>query len=210
MTDDDFNKELKKAIWRDNSLPPEPFKPVEPKGEPITSFSGPYRFLSNFWMCNIEALNRKFTSVEAAYQAAKRVDDLNYHEKLSRLGPSEAKKMGKGIEITTPDWDLITKFQVMRSLVEQKFTNAFDLRCMLLATKERHLEEGNHWKDTIWGTDKSKPLHPLVAEIVGTVFEGKNALGEILMDTRRLLKISLTGQAFVKNKVKGIPIDGYE
>ena len=46
----------------------------------ITSFSGDYRWLSNFHKVQIEAFGYTFGSVEAAYQAAKEIFSLNREE----------------------------------------------------------------------------------------------------------------------------------
>ena len=46
----------------------------------ITEFSGDYRWLSNFHKVQIEAFGYTFSSVEAAYQAAKEIFSLNREE----------------------------------------------------------------------------------------------------------------------------------
>lgn len=188
---------LNEAIMRDNMLPITPVKPRDEvaASEKILQLRGYHRFLSNFWESPIYALNLEFGSVEAAYQAAKRVDDLDFHEALAAMGPRDAMHYGRSLPITTPDWHTVTKFNVMRHLVEQKFSNNDELRFMLLGTGERHIEEGNTWGDTVWGTDLNKPNHPLIAEIMGTVYEGQNNLGKILMETRDLLRIGMAGEA---------------
>ena len=40
----------------------------------------------------------------------------------------------------------------MYEIVLAKFTQNPDLKKKLLATGDEHLEEGNTWGDTIWGT----------------------------------------------------------
>ena len=61
----------------------------------------------------------------------------------------------------------------MYEIVLAKFTQNPDLKKKLLATGDEHLEEGNTWGDTIWGT------------VDGV---GENRLGKILMRVRDELK----------------------
>ena len=61
------------------------------------------------------------------------------------------------------------KDKVMYEIVLAKFTQNPDLKEKLLATGDEHLEEGNTWGDTIWGT------------VDGV---GENRLGKILMRVR--------------------------
>ena len=58
----------------------------------------------------------------------------------------------------------------MYEIVLAKFTQNPDLKEKLLATGDEHLEEGNTWGDTTWGT-------------VNGI--GENRLGIILMKVRR-------------------------
>ena len=66
------------------------------------------------------------------------------------------------------DWEEV-KNKVMYEIVLAKFTQNSDLKEKLLATGDEHLEEGNTWGDTIWGT------------VDGV---GENRLGKILMRVR--------------------------
>jgi N-glycosidase YbiA len=69
----------------------------------ITSFTGEYRFLSNFWYVpeGIELKGALYPTVEHAYQAAKtiipeerlRIYRVPYHK------PGEAKKLGRTLTI---------------------------------------------------------------------------------------------------------------
>jgi ribA/ribD-fused uncharacterized protein len=113
---------------------------------------------------------RTYPSVEHAYQAAKTLDD-SQRERIGRcLKAGEAKRMGRLVTMRE-DWDEV-KIDVMRSLVEQKFTRHENLGNRLLDTGDQHLEEGNTWGDTFWGTCNGK---------------GENHLGKILMEVREIV-----------------------
>lgn len=165
--------------------------PNKPKRDPIVRFRGAYRFLSNFQECDIYALGHKFSTTEAAYHAAKRLGDVDFIEEISRMGPKDAMHYGRSLPVTTPMWHEYVKLDVMKSLTEQKFSQHEWLRFSLLGTGDAHLEEANTHGDSFWGTDLNDPLHPLVSEIEGTIYNGQNNLGKILMEVRRMLKVGM-------------------
>lgn len=133
----------------------------------ITSFSGPYRFLSNFYPCNVIFEDVKYPSVEHAYQAAK-TTDKEARKRIAKLfSPGRAKQAGRRLDLRQ-DWEQI-KLGVMGTLVDRKFRKDPRLRRLLLETGDARLEEGNNWGDTFWGTVDGK---------------GENHLGRILMAVR--------------------------
>ena len=67
-----------------------------------------------------------------------------------------------------PDWNDI-RVDIMRNIVNAKFTQNPDLMNKLLETNDAELLEGNWWKDTFWGICNG---------------EGENNLGKILMEIR--------------------------
>lgn len=154
----------------------------------IVQFRGPYRFLSNFHECEIDHLGWVFSSTEAAYQASKREDDPEFIAKLVGMRPKDAMHYGRSLPITTPNWHESVKFDVMKSLCLQKFTRHEKLKKCLLVTGDANLEEGNTWGDKLWGTDLNDKLHPLVTEVVGTIYNGDNHLGKILMEVRQIVR----------------------
>lgn len=137
----------------------------------IDSFRGEYRWLSNFqiFQNSINYEGQYFYSVENAYQAAKTIN-RDIRKIISDLTPSEAKQLGKEINIRI-GWDLL-KLKVMEDLVLQKFTLNEDLRRKLVATGDAMLIEGNNWGDKFWGVCNG---------------EGENHLGKILMNVRKHL-----------------------
>lgn len=134
--------------------------------ERIEEFQGQYRFLSNFWPCEVEFEGESYPSVEHAYQAAKSVDPEVRKAFREPIPAGKVKKMGQKI-VLRPDWELV-KVEVMRGLLKSKFSNS-ELKAMLLATGDAELVEGNWWGDVFWGVCKGK---------------GENWLGRLLMIVR--------------------------
>jgi predicted NAD-dependent protein-ADP-ribosyltransferase YbiA (DUF1768 family) len=65
----------------------------------INSFSGKYRFLSNFYECTVSYAQENYPSVEHAYQAAKTLD-LEYRAMIRKaLTPAKAKQLGRVVPI---------------------------------------------------------------------------------------------------------------
>lgn len=134
----------------------------------IDRFDGDFAFLSNFYPSELYVRDRKFPTVEHAYQALKSTDPSIWDVFASPLvgTPGHAKKLGRTIKLR-PDWEEI-KISIMTILVVQKFEDT-ELRKLLKQTGDAELIEGNWWGDTFWGVCKGV---------------GKNNLGKILMQTR--------------------------
>ena len=143
----------------------------------IASFSGQYRWLSNFAPVDVIYGDYVYPSVEHAYQAAKATDEDGRFYVSTAATPGEAKRRGRRIVLRT-DWDDI-KLQVMYDLVQQKFQQE-PYREKLLATGDLLIVEGNTWGDTYWGC-------------VNGV--GHNHLGQIIMAVREELKVGLPREA---------------
>lgn len=143
----------------------------KPMSNRIESFSGTYRFLSNFWMVEISLYDVMYKSVEHAYQAAKTVDEAYKKRIQDAATPGEAKRLGKSAPMR-PDWEAV-KVDFMRYLVSYKFGMHPELGKKLLATGNKELVEGNTWGDVFWGVCKG---------------QGQNWLGRILMETRERLR----------------------
>lgn len=134
--------------------------------EKITSFMGKNRYLSNFYPAPIEYEGIRYQNNEAAFQAQK-AEDMEIRLKFKDLPPDKAKRLGRSVKLR-PDWEAC-KAIVMYEIVKAKFTQNEELGKMLVSTGDAHLEEGNTWGDTTWGT-------------VNGV--GSNMLGKILMEVR--------------------------
>jgi hypothetical protein len=143
----------------------------------IYSFSGQYRFMSNFFPCPVLIRDLDFPdiwygSTEAAYQAAK-TDNVLRRVLISQLRAGDAKKAGRIISLRS-DWDSM-KCGYMKWYVTQKFDST-ELADLLISTWPARLVEGNHWGDTYWGMVMSNGS-----------WVGQNKLGEILMTVREHL-----------------------
>lgn len=152
--------------------------------ETVSSFSGDYLFLSNFYpsLIEFEMFGEKFTAptVEHAFQAAKTmVSTLDNPETvqymifsiLTAQTPGQAKKKGRLLPIDVARWDLAAQ-PVMRSLLLRKFSDPV-LGRMLASTGDAVLIEGNTWGDRYWG------------QVDGV---GENHLGRLLMSVREQIK----------------------
>ena len=136
----------------------------------INSFSGDYRFLSNFYPVEVVLDGVTYPTVENAYQAAKTLD-LEKRKEFLGVTPGRAKRLGQSLELR-PDWNDV-KLSVMKRLNEQKYMRP-DLRKKLCDTHPIDIIEGNTWGDTFWGVCEGK---------------GSNHLGKILMKIRMQLII---------------------
>lgn len=142
----------------------------------ITFFKGEYYFLSNFYPQSIEFEGLTFGSVEAAFQAAKTLDNEE-RKQFVGLQPGEAKHLGRRITLRD-DWENV-KFDIMRELVYKKFSQNSKLKAKLLETGDAELIEGNTWHDNIWGSCSCAKCFKK---------DGENHLGKILMEVRGRLR----------------------
>lgn len=139
--------------------------------ETISDFHGKNMFLSNFFTYSFTFEGREYLNAEAAFQAAKCVDDKE-KDKYTTMPPNVAKRTGRR-EKLRPDWEEVCT-DVMYRVVKAKFSDPF-LCCLLKKTGDAELVEGNHWHDNKWGDChcpkcKDRP--------------GENRLGKILMRVR--------------------------
>lgn len=140
----------------------------------ITSFSGEYTFLSNFYPCAVLFEGETYPSVEHAFQAAKTMDPKKREIIRQAPTPGKAKRMGRRVELRL-DWEK-NKIDIMHSLLRQKF-QVPELRQRLLATEDALLVEGNAWGDVFWGCIWT-----------GKSWRGSNWLGSLLMQVRSELQ----------------------
>jgi ribA/ribD-fused uncharacterized protein len=137
----------------------------------IDRFEGSFRWLSNFYTCDVPYEGIVYPSAEHAYVAAK-TTDTHMRVKIAAIEtPALVKKFGRTIALRD-DWEAI-KLQEMRIIVHSKFTHNAWLADKLRNTAPHELVEGNWWGDRFWGRD-----------LAGY---GSNHLGQILMEVRDIL-----------------------
>ena len=150
----------------------------------IESFSGRYRFLSNFYPAKIEHQGITYPTVEHYYVAMKVKNDqqidgkyismMDCRELIAKMPAEQAgklKQFGRIIKVRK-DWDNV-KLDVMLFGVREKFKHT-ELKEMLLSTGDQELIEGNWWHDNFFGVCTCGPCDG----------RGKNNLGKILMRVR--------------------------
>ena len=134
----------------------------------IESFSGKFRFLSNFYSVDIIYDGVKYPSVENAYQAAK-WSPATRPIILQTCSASRAKQIGQNAPLSE-DWEE-RKLGIMEGFLRQKFRTC---KSLLLDTGSGDLIEGNTWGDKYWGA---------VLQEDGR-YVGANHLGRLLMKIR--------------------------
>jgi len=139
--------------------------------EVITKFRNEYKFLSNFYLCDVIYNGTKYASSEHAYQAQKCIDEEDIL-KFTNITAGKAKELGNELLKTRKDWTEQKKTDIMFNIVKAKFEQNPHLKEKLKETKKILLIEGNNWHDNFWGDcscDKCKSK------------TGRNVLGKILM-----------------------------
>lgn len=131
----------------------------------ITSFSGNYEFLSNFYLSKITFEGIEYPTVEHAFQAAKSSSIMDRIIISSVRSPGEAKALGRNLDLRS-DWESV-KDGIMHQLLKLKFSSD-PLKGLLVRTVGSILIEGNTWGDRYWGCDGY----------------GENELGQLLMQVR--------------------------
>jgi len=142
----------------------------------IISFRGDHRFLSNFWVCDVEHEGNTYKSSEHAFQAAKCTVRAEHDEIAAAKTPRKAKILG-GKYCLRDDWEQI-KAQIMWKIVQAKFEQNYTLRQKLLQTGDLVLVEGNKWHDNVFG----------VCYCDNCNGHGLNLLGRTLMYVRDQLR----------------------
>lgn len=149
----------------------------------INQFSGPNRFLSNFFVPHnpitldpIDYLEMGFgtptaPTAEHLYTVCKTDDEEAITAILNAGTPGEAKRRGRTVPLI-PQWQEL-RTSAMMLCVRSKFspTTNPELVDALLSTGDQNLVEGNTWNDTFWGVDLNTG-------------HGENHLGRILMRVR--------------------------
>ncbi len=142
----------------------------------IERFEGEYKWLSNFYPCDIEIGRKIYPTVEHAYMSAKCNDkDWKRTCQDNSISPGKLKKLSSKIKVVD-NWNEI-KLNIMKEFLIQKF-NKEPFKTLLIQTGDAHIQEGNTWKDKFWGFDIESN-------------EGENHLGKLIMEIRERLLMTL-------------------
>jgi ribA/ribD-fused uncharacterized protein len=150
----------------------------------ISSFTGKYSFLSNFYKSTFLYRDIEFATSEHAFVFEK---DGNKHRFILQcqgvllehfsfdeffwMSPGNAKRLGRNIALRS-NWDSI-RLDMMKDILSAKFS-AKSMENLLLDTGDAYLEEGNNWGDKFWGVCNGV---------------GENHLGKLLMSLRDEIRL---------------------
>jgi ribA/ribD-fused uncharacterized protein len=160
---------------------------------PITSFSGPYRFLSNFYPCSIvdPELEITFASSEHAYQWSKCAEQSDRDAILAEPKPGKAKGLGSRA-VLLPGWTREGMgVAAMTKWLALKFAPGTELAEKLVDTRTALLVEGNDWHDCFWGVCDCGFKNPRRG--CTDPPSGANMLGKLLMARREELVVEHEG-----------------
>lgn len=132
-----------------------------------------YFEFSNFSQHGFSLKEKYWPTVEHYFQAQKFTDSFQAEKIRLASSPKQAKQLGQTRAVPLrADWEQV-KDDIMREAVFAKFRSHETLKNQLLATGNEQLVE-NAPKDYYWGC--------------GADGSGKNRLGQILMETRYILR----------------------
>ncbi len=137
------------------------------------SVADEYGEFSNFALYPVTMKKKRWPTTEHYFQAQKFTDKKDQEAVRKANSPMLAARMGRDRKRKLRrDWES-AKVNIMREAVHAKFTQHDELRELLLSTGDakivEHTENDNYWGD-------------------GGDGRGKNMLGRVLMDVRRLLR----------------------
>lgn len=130
-----------------------------------------YGCFSNFALYGFYLDGEYWKTVEHYFQGQKFLDETQRQRIARAATPKEAKRLGRQNGLRE-GWDEM-RDDVMRRGVLEKFRTNADIRAILLGTGEEELIEASP-SDYYWGC--------------GAKGTGKNRLGQILMETRTILR----------------------
>jgi ribA/ribD-fused uncharacterized protein len=151
--------------------------PADPAPEPhissvteVSSFSGPFAFLSNSARTPIEVEGLRYPTVEHAYSSLQVADEAVAAQ--IRLIPTPSGSIERRRRIRAkPDW-VTQKIEVMAQLLAAKFAPGERAASQLIATGKATLRNEVWWDDSFWGVVNGA---------------GENRLGRMLEELRNRL-----------------------
>lgn len=148
------------------------------------AFHSEHAWLSNFFPCKIDIQGLSFKSAEQAFQYTRaiRLKDTHLANLIRRSrNAKEAKLLSYGNTTISPEWDN-DRFDVMRHIITEKFTQNYELGGKLVSTGQEALIEATI--DGFWGAKASITSK----SIKDGTWMGANFLGKILAEVRNELR----------------------
>ncbi|KAL1522112.1 hypothetical protein AB1Y20_021754 [Prymnesium parvum] len=150
--------------------------------ESITSLSGRWEALANWFGAKVMRDGVMYASAEHAFQAAKAAEPEKAEEIRKAKSPSEAHALGNQLALPR-DWER-RRVAVMEAVLRDKFRRDQALRERLLKTENKNLIAGNSWGETFWGVSQGS---------------GNNQLGKLLMMLREEIRTGADADAWLKS-----------
>ena len=145
-----------------------------------------YFFLSNFYPTpihiEINGQDLLFENSEAAFQAQKNFDLAPHFTLLKGL---EAKRLGQGIQITTPNWNTY-RLTAMAKVLHAKFSDPVLFN--MLKKVDEEIVEDNYWGDTFWGVCKGKGNN-MLGKMLTNIKENDNDFDKLMLYVTTVLEL---------------------
>ena len=149
----------------------------------ITSFTGRWEALANWFGAPVGRQGVLYPSVEHAFQAAKAAADPEAAESIRKAkSPKEAHELGAKVALPR-DWER-RKLGLMQALLRDKFRRDPALRDRLVRTERKNLIAGNDWGEGFWGVSAGR---------------GDNQLGKLLMALRDEIAAGTDADAWLRD-----------
>lgn len=162
---------------------------VENKEEMLVLFFSYSSYLSNFYRCNFEVDNTKFTSMEQFfhYKKAQIFKDKESMTKiLATNDPKEQKRIGRSVKQYNESKWARECYTIMKQGLYAKFDQNPILKERMLSISNARFVEASPY-DKKWGIG-IKANHPDAAK--PSKWPGKNMLGQALDDVRDTIRYS--------------------
>jgi ribA/ribD-fused uncharacterized protein len=144
-------------------------------------WSGPF---SNWHPSEFTVFDTDYNCAEQAmmHQKALMFNDIDSAEKIMKTNdPQKQKALGRGVKgFVESEW-IDNRYDIVYTLLVEKFRQNVELLDILLDTDELHIVEASPY-DKVWGIAMGVDKYPEILD--KNNWKGDNLLGDILMDVR--------------------------
>ena len=155
---------------------------------------GKYGFLANYSQHGFYKKGIFYPTVEHYYQSEKFDDESIKNKIINAKTPKEASKIGRDRSLVRKKNFKDIKNFVMYEGILEKFRQNFDIRNLLIETRNQEIREMSV-KESYWG--------------VGPNLDGTNYIGKILMRVREHIKEEILDQILVNCREKKVYVIGH-